>query len=136
MDFPNVEKWVLVTFSDGDTTYRFLFIHVKLPGGGLDNREFCIKHFDPTDLVAETKDEAIQLAGEGFELGFDLDYLSPANEPFSIILALANRNNHHGIKYFQNILNKIRWIRHFGNFSDKDLCLESTFETLQAWEVN
>ncbi|MBB3231923.1 hypothetical protein [Halomonas stenophila] len=135
MNIQNVKKWVLLTFCDGVTTHRYLFAHVTLPDGALNNISLKIDLFDPSTLTAQTKHESIGLAGKGFELGFDLDYLTPANEPESIISKLANRNNHIGRRYAQDTLKMIRWVRHFGNTIDDNLCLETTFEALQPWEI-
>ncbi len=135
MNFPDVQQWVLLTFSDGDTTYRFLFVHAKFPGGKFNNRSLRIEHFDPSNLVAQSKDDVIQLAGKGIELGFDLDYLSPANDPESIIFKLSNRNNKRGEKCSHNTLNEIRWIRPIGKAIDKNTFLASILEALQPWEI-
>ncbi|MGM0987796.1 MAG: hypothetical protein ACQEXI_12550 [Pseudomonadota bacterium] len=136
MDYPDIQKWVLLTFSDGDTIYRFLFMQKKLPDGTLDNSELWIKYFDPSDLVAETDRDAIQLSGEGFELGFDLYYLTPANEPVSILITLANRNRERGRPYYKEVIKNIKWISHFGDIANRNLCLESALNLLQPWEIN
>jgi len=132
MDYPDIQKWVLLTFSDGHTTYRFLFIQKKLPNGKLEKSELRIKYFDPSDLVAETDRDAIQLSDEGFELGFDLYDLSPANEPVDILSTLTNRGRQRR-QVYEETIKSIKWIRCFGDISNRNFCLESALDSLQPW---